>query len=350
MLAEIKPRVRKSAAKRLKPVEQGSVKETATCVGQEHIGEVAVLPVPQVRTSLKGLLHGTHKTEGGSDVQGHNLKEDNSSEKNSETRSQNETDLLLAESGQSSNKNSFSSYRKLSDTETGLINYLETSFKTAWETNCATNMHESLTEMNDFYNAAMIWVMKFIKFIKTVDDFRHLDMETQIKALKGGFRYFMILLAAYSFDVEGNCFVFQEIDRRVGVDMLMEAFRDHRETTERLVHMFRSLQDELFKDPCTMAIFGLVIIFCPAWDDLPDRTCMSGLQNKYLILLKHYIEAKYSYSKGKELFALVLAKFLELKEIIAVREQVLLQMSMDKLTPIAKELFMELKKDSTKKE
>ena len=149
------------------------------------------------------------------------------------------------------------------------------NFKTAANTNLETEYPNSITEIDDIYNLAVIWAKKFLKYIKTIDDFKQLDMETQITMLKTSIRSCGMTVAAYTFDTEQNCFVLQDV--RTSVDEFLR----------------------FFKDPGLLSIFELVLIFCPAWDDLNQRKRLSDLQNKYLILLKHDLEAKYSFSMGK---------------------------------------------------
>lgn len=290
---------------------------------------------PKHDTSLKGLIWAS-----------------NNPDSNSAASCHNDTKLPSAQPGQPSAKYKCgAAYRSLSDAENRLVNFLESSFKTAVETNYTTDIPESLNErkkeMNDFYNVAVIWAKMMMTFIKTVDDFKQLDIDTKIHSLKSSIRCCLLLIAAYTFDTEGNMLVLQEL--KIGVGEFMNAFVMYKESSERLIDVILSMQDALFKDPCLIAIFELVVVFSPAWDDLVQRKCLSDLQNKYLILLKHYLEAKYSYSKGQEFLALVLQKFMAVKEITTQREEIILQMGTDKLVPFAKELF-EVKKDITKKE
>ena len=238
-------------------------------------------------------------------------------------------------------------YRSLTDEENKLINYLEMNFKTAANTNLETEYPNSIKEINDIYNLAVIWAKKFLKYIKAIDDFKQLDMETQITTLKTSIRSCGMTVAAYTFDTEQNCFVLQDI--RTSVDKFLRIFGPFREMTERFVDTVQSMQDAFFKDPGLLSIFELVLIFSPAWDDLNQRKRLSDLQNKYLILLEHYLEAKYSFSKGNELFARVMQKFMQVKDVANERKEIIKQIGTDKLAPIAKEFFA-VKTDTPKNE
>lgn len=349
MLADIKARRRRSKlpvadAKRLKSKGKDSVQDIATCTSQQFADEVVVHADPL----LKGLLFGNSKPGDNSDAPRHDqvydLKTDGSiifGYSLSATETRGETEVPSVQSGKPSTSGAGSgAYRSLTVDENKLINFLETSFKTAMESNCAwvKDIPESVTEAEDFYNVAMIWCGKFLQFIKTVDDFKQLSMETKISAVKKNIRFCGLVVMAYTFEAERNCFVMQNM--RARVDMFMEIFSAYRETTEKLVHIIQSMQGGLFKDPSLIAILELILIFCPAWDGLNERKHLSDLQNKYLVLLKHYIEAKYSYSRGKELFALVMQKCVELKDIIVAREEVFAHSDKDKLSYIAREFLM----------
>ena len=238
---------------------------------------------------------------------------------------------------------SWSLFRTLTEEEKQIIETLEKNFRTAVETPCKSDhdhceIAAAVAHMDGIYNTiAMTWAKMFLKFIKTVEDFRSLDIDTQIKSLKACIRCCLMIIAAYTYDTKENNLVLYDI--KISLEEFKKTFTVYKETTEKLVSIFLGMQTEVFKDPSLMAIFEMVIVFYPAWDNVGQRTNMSNLQDKYHILLKHYLEAKYSFAKGKEYFALILKKFNFMKQVATERKEIIANMGADKLAPFAKELF-----------
>ena len=239
--------------------------------------------------------------------------------------------------------------RTLTEEEKQLILSLEMNFRMAVETPYKSDDHpqcditDALAHMDGVYNTiAMTWAKMLLKFIKTVKDFRALDIETQINSLKASIRCCLMIIAAYTYDTKENNLVLYDI--KIPLEEFKKTFTVYKETTEKLVSIFLGMQTEPFKDPSLMAIFEMIIVFYPAWDNVGQRTHMSNLQDKYHVLLKHYLEAKYSFTKGKEYFALILGKFNFMKQVATERKEIIANMGADKLAPFAKELF-EVKKE-----
>ena len=227
--------------------------------------------------------------------------------------------------------------RTLTDEEKSLIDLLGKRFNSALKASFAAEVPSSMVEMQDFYNTfASGYAKKVINLIKSVEDFSQLDMEVKVNCLKGSIQCCMVLLLAYNFDKEENCFIVNDI--KVRLEDLKNAFMLHKDSTEILINLVMSMQNALFKDPCVMAMFSVVLVFSPFWDNLVQRRHLSNIQNRYLILLKHYLEAYYSYGKGKEYFTLILQKLNSLRELKNLRQGITDGLQ-DKLSAFAKEIW-----------
>ena len=227
--------------------------------------------------------------------------------------------------------------RTLTDEENALTTVLERSFKTALEVPFAPEVLNSLDEMQDYYQTfAYGYAKVVIKFLKGIEDFKQLDMEVQVKCLKGSIQCCFVLIAAYNFDNLEKNFVVNDI--RVRLEDLKEAFASYAESTEFFFYHILSMQDTPFKDPCLMAIFALILVFSPSWENLIQRRYISNIQNKYLILMKHYLEANYSYQKGKEYFARIFQKLNSLREQKRQRQMIVAELG-DKMPSFAKEIW-----------
>ena len=230
----------------------------------------------------------------------------------------------------------FSHYRTLNESEVNCLKMLETNFVSAVETQLPGFSGE-LEEIKDFLNTSMIWAKKIVTYVKSVEDFKKLPTEVQIKCIKSSARSALTLISAYRYDRTLNAYYIQ--GNYVGVDMWMSAFRSHKEVAELFVNTCLSMQDEWYKDPCIHAMFHLILLFDPDGEDLLEREHLSDLQNKYLILLKHYLESKYSYSKSREYFSSILKRSREMKTLSKLFTEVLIDTDPKQIDPLTKEVF-----------
>ena len=231
---------------------------------------------------------------------------------------------------------SFNQFRRLTEKEKKCLSELERKYVTAIETEIP-GFSESLDEVKDFLNTSMIWAKKLVTYVKSVDDFKQLSKEAQVLSIKSSVRMALTLIGAYRLDVSKNSFYIQ--GAYVSVDLFMRAFSSHKEVAEQFINTCFSMQDVWFKDPTLHALFHLILLFCPDGPELLQHELMSDLQNKYLILLKHYLEYKYSYRKCKEYFALLLKRGRELRNLSIVFTEVLVDTDPQKIDPLTKEVY-----------
>lgn len=237
---------------------------------------------------------------------------------------------------QQQHNESFVQYRILSEKEQNCLTQLKGKFVSAMETHL-TGFSDALTEVKDFLNTSMIWAKKLVTYVKSVEDFKQLSSEAQVKSIKSCVRSALTLIGAYRYDISRNSYFIQGI--YVSVDMFMRAFSSHKEVAEMFVNACLSMQDDWYKDTCLHALFHLILLFNPDGEGLLQRELMSDLQNKYLILLKHYLESKYSFSKSKEYFALLLQRSRELRTLSIAFTEVLVNTDPQKVDPLTKEIF-----------
>lgn len=230
----------------------------------------------------------------------------------------------------------FHHYRRLSEKEIYCLKEIEGKFVAAMET-VITGFSETLDEVKDFLNTSMIWAKKLVTYVKSVEDFKLLSKEAQVLSIKSCVRGALTLIAAYRLDVSKNSYFFQGI--YVSVDMFMRAFSSHKDVAELFVKICFSMQDFWCKDACLHAIFHLILLFNPDGEELLERELMSDLQNKYIILLKHYLESKYSYNKSKEYFAKILKQSRELRTLSLAWTEVLMDTDPQKIDPLTKEVY-----------
>ena len=227
-------------------------------------------------------------------------------------------------------------FRQLSEKEKSFLSELERKYVSATET-IVPGFSESLDEVTDFLNTSMIWAKKLVTYVKSVEDFKLLSKEAQVLSIKSSVRMALTLLGAYRLDVSKNSFFIQ--GTYVAVDLFMRAFSSHKDVAEMFINTCFSMQEKWFKDPMLHALFHLILLFSPDGPELLQQELMSSLQDKYLILLKHYLEYKYSFSKCKVYFALVLKRARELRNLSIAWTEVLVDTDPQKVDPLTKEVY-----------
>ena len=235
-----------------------------------------------------------------------------------------------------SSRESPSQFRRLSEKEKSFLHDLETKYVSATEM-VVPGFSESLDEVKDFLNTSMIWAKKLVTYVKSVEDFKLLSKDAQLLSIKSSVRMALTLLGAYRLDVSRKSFFIQGM--YVPVDMFMKAFSSHKNVAEMFINICFSMQDDWFKDPLLHALFHLILLFSPDGPELLQHELMSSLQDKYMILLKHYLECKYSYSTCKDYFAIVLKRARELRELSVAWTEVLVDTDPQKVDPLTKEVY-----------
>jgi hypothetical protein len=88
-----------------------------------------------------------------------------------------------------------------------------------------------------------------------------------------------------------------------------------------------------------MVLFQVLVLFSPDGPHVIMRELISNIQDRYLILLKHYLEAKYTYSKTSEMFPLLMTKMRELNALAEVHSRILLDVNPQEIEPIMLEIL-----------
>ena len=90
---------------------------------------------------------------------------------------------------------------------------------------------------------------------------------------------------------------------------------------------------------CLFLVFQVLLIFHPDSAGLVDREMMSNLQDKYISLLKHYLESKFSFEFAQDYFVAVMTKLSELKDLSDEHSRILLQVNPSQVEPLMLEVL-----------
>ncbi|XP_076466804.1 nuclear receptor subfamily 1 group I member 3-like [Babylonia areolata] len=229
-------------------------------------------------------------------------------------------------------------YRQLTEEEQQLLSDIAVSYETtvAALPEADFGKPENYQTANDLVNNTEICVRQLIKFVKRLDDFRLLSQEDQITSLKGAIMKSQLLRSVAFYIMERDAWLTQKGE--IPTSILSEA-TGLASLHNLHVSYCRTLKSIVLNNFTLYALMQVMLIFHPDSIKQVDRELMSNLQDKYICLLKHYLEAEYSFMFAQEYFVAVLGKMSELKSLSDKHSQILLQVNPNQVEPLMLEVL-----------
>ncbi|XP_025095026.1 nuclear hormone receptor HR96-like isoform X2 [Pomacea canaliculata] len=229
-------------------------------------------------------------------------------------------------------------YRRLTEEEDHMLK----DFSYCYETTIAAvpdldqAMRENYHNATDLVNNSEVCVRQLIKFVKQLEDFKLLRQEDQISALKSCIMRSVLLRSVAFYIVEKDAWL--TLKGEIPTSILKEATGLC--TLHNLhVRYCRTLKAVVQNNFTLYALMQVLIIFNPDGNNLIDRELISNLQDKYINILKHYLEAQYSYEHAHEYFAAILDRLSELKSVGEEHSRILLQVNPCQIEPLMLEVL-----------
>jgi len=101
----------------------------------------------------------------------------------------------------------------------------------------------------------------------------------------------------------------------------------------------RSLKILSHGDEHIMSLLQMIVLFNPEGPSINLRSHISDLQDKYILLLKHYLESQLSYLHSQRVLACLLKKLSELKNLSEDHARILLQVNANQIEPLMLEVL-----------
>ena len=190
--------------------------------------------------------------------------------------------------------------------------------------------------LSQLVNQSSITVLRLIKFAKRLEEFAHLDQQCQIGILKGCWIHIILLRSVSVYDCARDVWATPRGD--IPTEILKNAtgfvqlHDDH-------VQYCKSIKSIIGDDLAIVIILLVIVLFSPEGPHVIARELVSNIQDRYLILLKHYLEAKYSYAHSAEMFPQLMSKVKELKEFAEVHGRCLVDINPSEIEPIMLEIL-----------
>ncbi|XP_052100411.1 nuclear hormone receptor HR96-like isoform X2 [Mytilus californianus] len=227
--------------------------------------------------------------------------------------------------------------RVLSKREAELCEHLTNGYaSTMANYHCENLTSESYTDSNDLVNTSEQAVRRLIQFVKLIEDFKELSQEDQITGLKSCVLQSLMLRSVYFFDVE------QEGWRTLTGLIPAKVLKDitgYSDLYETHTNFSREMKKTCKEDITVFAIIQSIIVFNPESVGLKNLQLVSDIQNRYIVLLKSYLEYKISFEYAQIYFPVFLRKIQELKKIGSDHAKIILQVQTSKIEPLMLEIL-----------
>lgn len=227
--------------------------------------------------------------------------------------------------------------RVLTRKEEELLEYLTSGYAaTMANYHCEKLTSDSYNDSNDLVNTSEQAVRRLIQFVKLMDDFKELSQEDQITALKSCVLQSLMLRSIFFYDVEQEGW--RTLTGLVPAKVLKDVtgFSDLYQTH---IDFSREMKKTCKEDITVFAIIQAIIVFNPESPGLKNLQLVSDIQNRYIVLLKSYLEYKISFCHAQVYFPLFLRKFTELKKIGNDHAKIILQVQTSKIEPLMLEIL-----------
>ncbi|VDD75225.1 unnamed protein product [Mesocestoides corti] len=228
--------------------------------------------------------------------------------------------------------------RLLSKHQWTALNDLRSAYETSFLDSASDHAPESSSNLtlSSLVNTSGFLVRKFINFAKKLADFSVLGQEGQICLLKGVVLNALFIRSASHYNVVKDVWITPkgEIPTRIlKIATGLENFY------EEHAKYCRKFADVVKKDSHLVALMQVLCLFAPDRPRLSDRQSVSNIYDRYILLLKHYLEARHGFTLGRTLLAAVLTNLAELQALTDNYGHILLHVDPSKVDPLILEVF-----------
>lgn len=227
--------------------------------------------------------------------------------------------------------------RELTKKEIELFEHLTSGYAaTMANYHCDKLTSESYKSSDDLVNTSEQAVRRLIQFVKLIEDFKYLSQEDQIATLKSCVLQSLMLRSVYFFDVE------QEGWRTLTGLIPARVLKDvtgYSDLYETHTNFSREMKKTCQEDITVFAIIQGIMVFNPESPGIKNLQLVSDIQNRYLILLKSYLEYKISFVHAQVYYPVFLKKIQELKNLGNDHAKIILQVQTSKIEPLMMEIL-----------
>ncbi|BHF61169.1 hypothetical protein SprV_0100414100 [Sparganum proliferum] len=190
--------------------------------------------------------------------------------------------------------------------------------------------------LSSLVNTSGFLVRKFISFAKKLADFNVLGQEGQVCLLKGVVLNAIFIRSASHYDVVRDCWVTPKGDIPTRILKVATGLENLYEEHAKFCRNFSNVVEN---DSHLVALMQVLCLFAPDRRSLVDRQSVSNIYDRYILLLKHYLEARHGFTRGRTLLASVLTSLAELETLTDNYGHILLHVDPSKVDPLILDVF-----------
>ncbi|KAM7540827.1 hypothetical protein Aperf_G00000042870 [Anoplocephala perfoliata] len=228
--------------------------------------------------------------------------------------------------------------RLLSKHQWTALNDLRSAYETSFvdcDTDRAPESSSNIT-VSSLVNTSGFLVRKFINFAKKLADFSVLGQEGQICLLKGVVLDALFIRSATHYDVVKDVWLTPKGEIPTSILRIATGLQN---LYEEHAKYCRNFAEVVRKDSHLMSLMQVLCLFTPDRPRLSDRQSVSNIYDRYILLLKHYLEARHGFTRGRTLLAAVLTNLAELQALTDNYGHILLHVDPSKVDPLILEVF-----------
>lgn len=230
-------------------------------------------------------------------------------------------------------------YRVISPAEYILFGDLGTAYSTTlgeFLMERKNTMEKNYRTCNDLINNSEFAVRRLIKFIKQLEDFQQLSQEDQVGLLKTCVLSSIMLRSCCFYNIDRDSWMTASGEISTSI---LKSSTGYNELYELHTKFCRKVK-ELFKDDHILfSLVQVICIFNPECKDVRRKCTISNIQDKYIVLLKHYLEWEFSYTNARQMFAKVMSIIADIKDVTDAHNTIILQANPMEIEPLMLEVL-----------
>ncbi|KAK6173682.1 hypothetical protein SNE40_017090 [Patella caerulea] len=226
-------------------------------------------------------------------------------------------------------------------------------------TGTSTSLKMNPSNPVEFVNIAEGFVRRIIKVAKNIESFKKLVKDDQICLLKGAVVDVMMLRSAVNYDPHTeswslstvNCIqpsasgaaspststTDPESNNRISASILKSGGAETQQLFMTYSKFIKSLMSTIHGDLLILKILIMMSLYSADRGELVNRNMVNEIQEEYAQILQSY--TLFRFPEDKTLFARVVMKLTDLRNINEVHTKMLLKMKLDDIEPLLLEIF-----------
>ncbi|PAA83010.1 hypothetical protein BOX15_Mlig025213g2 [Macrostomum lignano] len=190
-------------------------------------------------------------------------------------------------------------------------------------------------DVNNLVNSSGFIVKKLILFAKKLPDFVSLSQPCQIALLKGVVICTLFLRSAVHYHRDRDVWLTPKGEVPTAILKEIPGFAELYDDHLRFCRQFKLL----FQDPYLVPIVQVLLLFTPDRPSVGDRTLVSNVQDRYICLLKHYLEGRTSFTEARRKLPKILLLLEDLQDLAERHGRLLLHVNPAEVDPLLLEVF-----------